>query len=223
MQFASDFFLSRPTLDSYIQKFENDLPLPQRRYQIIFDELFSKDLSNDKFDGLYSKYINLLQRDRMMSLTHIDTISTDRIMHVFRELKRSVQFDGGNDLLSFIEFVVRSYQNDKKVQILVKYFSYLNSLNEYSPTQEEIIYMSNLYHVFNSIDGSDHRLLSDKYIQEFISKKHTLIENKERKKTKLIEDINSIIRDYFESSGNDIPDNLSDKEAMKYVLERIKK
>ena len=48
--FAELLNISRPTLNSYIKIFESGSSIPNEKFQIIFEELFNQDLSNDKFN-----------------------------------------------------------------------------------------------------------------------------------------------------------------------------
>ena len=50
-EFANALFLSRPTLNSYIHLYENNQKIPDKKYQILFDRMFSKKI--EKEDKIY--------------------------------------------------------------------------------------------------------------------------------------------------------------------------
>lgn len=64
-QFSDDFKISRPTLNRYIEDFENEKPLPSDIFQKIFDYLFDEDVKDEQafmeryhfvLDYYYRKY-----------------------------------------------------------------------------------------------------------------------------------------------------------------------
>ena len=79
---ADNLFISRPTLNSYIYLYENNKKIPSRRYQIIFDKLFSKEKTIKEFYDILKRYNKLLAKDEILEITELSPEYSDLISAV---------------------------------------------------------------------------------------------------------------------------------------------
>lgn len=127
--FAELLNISRPTLNSYIKIFESGSSIPNEKFQIIFEELFNQDLSNDKFNKRLNKYHSLLQRDKAMGVLELEADATDLFTVVMNNIKNDFSSDDyDEDIYIFINILISSYKREKLFSHLVKYFLVLNNI-----------------------------------------------------------------------------------------------
>ena len=127
--FAELLNISRPTLNSYIKIFESGSSIPNEKFQIIFEELFNQDLSNDKFNKRLNKCHSLLQRDKAMGVLELEADATDLFTVVMNNIKNDFSSDDyDEDIYIFINILISSYKREKLFSHLVKYFLVLNNI-----------------------------------------------------------------------------------------------
>ena len=224
-RFAHDLNLSRPTLDEYIKKHETGESLPKSKYQIIFDSLFSEELSADTFAERYKAYKEMLKRDKLMRLDNLSPEDTDSIIHIVTELKQfSSTTDSKSQLIPFIEFLSMSYTHNPIVDIWVKYFNYLNNyIDNIEFTDIEKKYIGNLYHLNDALSNNQNAFeqMSDEYFKDYIQKRNNLIAANTKRAIELKKTIQHILEKSIAevvTSSNETVDN---DEMVKKVLERI--
>lgn len=148
---ADKLMISRPTLDSYIELYENNKPIPREKYQIVFDRLFLGEVSNrEEFISEVNNLHFLIERDKMLGTLELDTKKTDIITAVISEMKNDMyESDCNMDMYIFINMFIRSYRKNLIFQKLANYFLVLNGqINVDSINEDEQRFFSNCYKLF---------------------------------------------------------------------------
>lgn len=127
--FAELLNISRPTLNSYIRAFESGSCIPNEKYQIIFEELFNYNLSEDEFYKKLDKYHNLVRRDKAMGVLELEADATDLFTSVMDNIKKDFCSDDYDEnIYIFINMLTSSYRTEEIFLHLSKYFWFLMML-----------------------------------------------------------------------------------------------
>lgn len=226
IQFATDFYLSRPTLDEYIKKFENGDKLPKEKYQLIFESLFKAD-SDSGFDKAYSHYKRLIDRDRSIRLDDFSPELTDKIFRTVECLKRSALSDDNFELINYVSYIAEEYSHvNELVKLWVMYFNELNGLSEYGDlTEKQRAYLGAFYMLNRSyLDGS---LKSDEsdYAKFIVRISELKAESEKRRREiheELHERIDAIISKRVEEELKAMPSNATNDEIVKKIMDDIR-
>lgn len=192
---AKKLMISRPTLDSYIDLYENQQPIPQEKYQLIFDRLFSDEI-NDKetFLSEVDSVHFLIERDKMLGTLELDPQKTDIITSVIAEMKEDMYAsDCNTDIYIFINMLIRSYRKNNMFQYLANYFLVLNGQIDINGiNDEEKRFFSNCYKLFydelNSLAGTN-----NDYLDKFYERVESLNIEKQQQLITLKNDLNDKI------------------------------
>ena len=223
-RFAKDFFLSRPTLDDYIAKYESGEALPKSKYQIIFDSLFSKSLGIDDFNSRYLSLKNLIRRDRLMRLDELNPNDTDSIISIVEGLKSSIDDKGKSELIPFIKFIADGYDNNSLINIWTKYFNDLNNLTdsiEYDDFDKK--YVGAFYHINHAYLYNQQELndVDVAYFESFLKRKSENKTAAEEKTAAITNKLEQIINKYVVDAVASSDENDDNEVIIKKVLERI--
>ena len=226
IQFAKDFFLSRPTLDDYIERFENGEKLPKEKYQLIFTSLFKGD-SNANFEMSYNHYKKLIRRDRAIKLDDLSPEITNKLFHIIGAIKRSLSSDGSSDLLEFVSYVSEEYMAQTElVNLWVIYFNELNNLSEHKGlTKEQKNYLGAFYLLNRSfIEGT---LVPDEsgYAKFIERKKRLKAINEEMKQEiheKIHKKIEAMISKRVEEELKAMPSDATSDEIVDKIMDDIR-
>ena len=219
VQFASDFFLSRPTLDEYIIKFENGDKLPKAKYQIIFDSLFSEDLSDLRFRNEYASFKRLISRDKAIKIDDLNPNATDKIFRIINDLKRAALEDEGLKLINFISFVSRGYNNGNELaNAWVLYFNELNSLQESNDITEKQKKYLGCFYVLNRDfnDGATNLDISN--YAKFMERKKELKLTEDQRRQEIQERVSEIIKQRVEEEMKKMSADVSDDEIVQKIV-----
>ena len=219
VQFASDFFLSRPTLDDYIAKFESGEKLPKVKYQIIFDSLFANDLEPNFFKNEYDDFKRLIGRDKAIRLDDFSPEVTDRIIRIIENLKRSAMNDDHTELINFISFITDGYNHGNEfANLWVLYFNDLNGLQVHKDIDEKQQKYLGSFYVLNReyLDGASNLDISN--YAKFIERKNELRHNREQRRNEIQERINAIIKKRVEEEMKVMPSDVSDEEIVQKIV-----
>lgn len=225
IKFVLDFNLSRPTFDEYIKKYESGESLPKGKYQIIFDSLFSKELSTEEFSNRYNSFKDLMKRDKIMKLDNLDPVVTDDIIQILSALKEEAEeTEQKSELIPFIKYLSINYHNNRIVDILVKYFNYLNGLiDNVDFASDDKKYVGCFYHINDALLNNSELLneISDKYYQDYLAKRKELLARNNKQTKDIKEKISSLIDNYVNQAVADSNGELSNEEIVKKVLSKI--
>ena len=223
-RFAKDFFLSRPTLDDYIAKYESGETLPKSKYQIIFDSLFSKSLGIDDFNNRYLSLKNLIRIDRLMRLDELNPNDTDSIISIVEGLKSSIDDKGKSELIPFIKFIADGYDNNSLINIWTKYYNDLNNLTdsiEYDDFDKKYVgafYHLNHAYLYNQQELND---VDAAYFESFLKRKSENKTAAEEKTAAITNKLEQIINKYVVDAVASSDENDDNEVIIKKVLERI--
>lgn len=219
-EFAERIGLSRPTLDTYIEMFEQGQTIPKERYDIIFKRLFGSDNdSPEEFAENLCQVENLLRRDQQYGTSDLDPEAADYVSLIVRNMNKDLKEAGWNkDVYTFINILISNYRENAIFQQLVEYFIYLNDIRPVETIKEEQIpYFANIFRAFHSLSVNPSVYDNQDY-QDFLKRCAEIREDKKKatdeRKDKLKRRIQNLITDY-EKKGID----LNEEE----IIEAIKK
>ena len=218
-KFAADYFLSRPTLDDYISRFESGSKLPKKKYQIIFDSLFTYELDDDHFSKEYATYKHLINRDKVIKLDDFSPEVTDKIFSIIRALKESALKDDHTELINFVSFVALGFnEDDDLAKAWVLYFNELNGLQVHENiTDRQMRYLGNFYELNRNYIFNDKKLDISKY-SLFIKRKDEIKQNREHRKKEIQEKVSAIIKKRVEEEMRRMSSDTSDDEIVKKIV-----
>lgn len=223
LNFAELLNISRPTLNSYIKMFESGLRVPNEKIQIIFEELFNYELSNDEFNEKLNKYHNLLQRDKVMGVLELEADTTDLFTSVMNTIKEdfySSNYD--EEIYIFINMLISSYKSEKLFSHLVKYFLVLNNIISYQKVDfEKDSYLLHYFTVFEN-DKNNNLNYDSRLEKRFINRIEEINviknESENRYRQKLINLLDEEI-----SNLKDMGFELTEEQLFKILSNKIKK
>lgn len=191
-EFANVLFLSRPTLNSYIHLYENNQKIPDKKYQILFDRMFSKKIEKEEFYRMLEKCNTLVAKDQILETTDLSPRKTDIIIRIVEDIKRDFNSDGADEnIYIFIRMIINYY---KKLPLLKKISNYFLSLNnkinydDLSKKEKEDVLL--LYQCFDSLKNDEVSINFKKWEIKFKER----IKSIESQNKKIEEKINNRIK-----------------------------
>lgn len=191
-EFANALFLSRPTLNSYIHLYENNQKISDKKYQILFDRMFSKKIEKEEFYRMLEKCNTLVAKDQILETTDLSPRKTDIIIRIVEDIKRDFNSDGADEnIYIFIRMIINYY---KKLPLLKKISNYFLSLNnkinydDLSKKEKEDVLL--LYQCFDSLKNDEVSINFKKWEIKFKER----IKSIESQNKKIEEEINNRIK-----------------------------
>lgn len=191
-EFANALFLSRPTLNSYIHLYENNHKISDKKYQILFDRMFSKKIEKEEFYRMLEKCNTLVAKDQILETTDLSPRKTDIIIRIVEDIKRDFNSDGADEnIYIFIRMIINYY---KKLPLLKKISNYFLSLNnkinydDLSKKEKEDVLL--LYQCFDSLKNDEVSINFKKWEIKFKER----IKSIESQNKKIEEEINNRIK-----------------------------
>lgn len=191
-EFANALFLSRPTLNSYIHLYENNQKIPDKKYQILFDRIFSKKIEKEEFYRMLEKCNTLVAKDQILETTDLSPRKTDIIIRIVEDIKRDFNSVGADEnIYIFIRMIINYY---KKLPLLKKISNYFLSLNnkinydDLSKKEKEDVLL--LYQCFDSLKNDEVSINFKKWEIKFKER----IKSIESQNKKIEEEINNRIK-----------------------------
>lgn len=208
-EFAERIGLSRPTLDTYIEMFENGQTIPKERYDIIFRRLFgSGNCSAEEFTDALQQAEKLLCRDQRYGTNELDPEAADYVSLIVRNMNKDLKLsDWNKDVYTFINILISNYRKNEIFKQLVEYFIYLNGIrNVESIEEKQIPYFANIFRAFHSL-SDDPSVYNKQDYQEFLNRCFEIREGKKKKiderKNRIKDRIQNMIAEY-ENKGIDL-------------------
>lgn len=221
--FAELLNISRPTLNSYIRVFESGSCIPNEKYQIIFEELFNYNLSEDEFYKRLNKYRNLVRRDKAMGVLELEADATDLFTSVMNNIKKDFYADNYDEnIYIFINMLISSYKNEEIFLHLAKYFLVLNDVITYKKI--DLNKESYLLHYFTMFENDKKNnlkydiSLENKFVKRIEEIKNIKRKSENKSKQNLINLLDAEIDKY-----KDMGLELSEEEILKILLAKIRK
>lgn len=206
---AQGLGISRPTLDSYIECYENRQQIPNERYRKIFEYLFADEVDSTiefakRFD--YVKRI-FLQTESTNSSQSKDQWMRNNISDFALEAEKE---DG---MLAFVNLLI-SNRNVDLVQAISDYFNYVNGFKQYNDSAESnkhkaiFSWLNKIFAEYNT----DRIQIEETSYTEFVEKSDKIFKKKES---------NSANDELLEYLQKNIPeDSHIDMEYIKKLLDK---
>jgi len=208
---ATDLGISRPTLDTYIEYYENGQPIPNEGYQKIFEYLFSNDEMNSiEFAQKYDYVKRVMLKDAKAGVER--SFSEQREVMLSDKVKNMI--DSGivdKPLLEFINLFANNKDN-KLVNAIYMYFNYTNGLvdmNNNDIDELDKVLFSNFAKLFEDYKNGNIEL-NEQFFNQILEKNQSLFEKKRAKPTQT--DIINYIKDNL-NDGTEL-----DVEALKKMI-----
>lgn len=195
---ASELGVSRPTLDSYIECFENGHAIPNEGYQRIFEYLFSGEQINSvEFAQRYDYVKRVMLSDAKAGAEK--NISVQRQDSILRNIKDII--DSGTLDRPFIEFINLFINNKDKdlVSAICMYFNYANgflNMDDDALIDKDKALFSHLSKIFSDYNNDTISILEGSY-EQLKNKNKTLFDKKQIKVN------DSDIVEYIKNNLND--------------------
>lgn len=189
-RFADDLLISRPTLDAYIREYEDGGKISREKYQIIFDNLFGKDLEETDFVDAYESLTDLLHRDEKIGVLDFGARATDVYTNLLETVKSDIsKGDYSEQIYFFVNMLINCYRNNNLWIALAEYFALINSEMDIDMIRESqkgyyAIYYNTFRHFLNDPEAQEYD--KDDYLA-FVERCREL-KNDRLKKTKKVED-----------------------------------
>lgn len=228
-EFAERIGLSRPTLDTYIEMYEQGKTIPKERYNIIFKRLFDDEqlFANDFYDALQNAE-SLLKRDQQYGTSDLDPKAADYVSLIVRNMNHDFSEGGWNKYVYiFINILITNYRHNDVFQRLVEYFIFLNGIEPVeSIKKEQIPYFANLFKVFHCLCENPDVYEECDY-QAFLSRCLEIKQDKgkkaDEKKNNLKKRIQDMITNY-EKKGIELTEEEIVEEIKKqFIKEKLEK
>ena len=218
---AKKLMISRPTLDSYIALYEKQQQIPQEKYQIIFDRLFSNEISDkDAFLTEVDSIHFLIERDQMLGTLELNPQKTDIITSVIAEMKNDMsETDCNLDIYIFINMLIRSYRKTSLFENLANYFLVLNGQTDINNiNDDEKRFFSNCYKLFH-----EELMQKSETNNEYLEKFYKRVEILNLEKQKQMEDLRTALSNKISERISDLiklginPEDISIDELMENI------
>lgn len=147
---AKQLNLSRPTLDVYIEYYENGKTIPKEKYAEAFERLFSIENGREDFLEILERVSGLLYQDYILGTSDNSMEETDQIANILNSIKKDLNTDDYSlDIYVFINALIHSYRDNIILYRLAEYFLYINGNKELKDIKkEQIPYLANFHKLF---------------------------------------------------------------------------
>ena len=165
--FADRVGLSRPTLDTYIDLYENGNPIPKERYAIAFSTLFDEGpYTSEDFTSKLQRIEKLFNRDERYEISELEPLAADYVTSILRNMKRDMMLiDWNEDVYTFINILISNYRRNEIMQQLAEYFIFLNAFRDADEIEEkQKSYFANFYRTFDALLKNPKEYNKDNYL-----------------------------------------------------------
>lgn len=193
---ASDFNVSRPTLDHYLYCYQNGTPIPNEIYQKLFDHLFSDDFSSTiDFTIKYDHVKKVLSNQEKNLRIEFNELQGNKFVQKLMNYISTTNVQ--NELVNFFDLFLENVDNEL-VKSIYMYFNYSNGLVELPSqlTEKEKLLFSNLFVSFNQYKDNSNVLVSGNF-SDFEEKCRRIYKRKHEEQT-----VDEIIKFIKEKTGS---------------------
>lgn len=176
---ASELGVSRPTLDAYIEYFENGQPIPNEGYQRIFEYLFSgEEINSVDFAYRYDYVKRVMLADAKAGAEK--AVQDKRQTAVIRNIEDVLS--SGTLETPFVDFINLFINNKDKdlVQAICLYFNYTNGymdLADSNVEEKNRAFFSQLSRVFSEYQADKIEYLPE-YYEQILDKNREIFNRK---------------------------------------------
>ncbi len=172
---AQELGISRPTLDTYIEYYENGQQIPNERYREIFEYLFADELDST---------IEFAKRFDYVKRAFLQTYNSDKRQSKEQSIRDNISMfasdeDAGEELLEFINLLINNSKVDL-VRAITSYFNFVNGLKQFGSADQDdkdIALFSHLYKIFAEYQSGTIQV-DEKSYEGFIDKSNRIFKKK---------------------------------------------
>lgn len=198
---AIDLGVSRPTLDSYIECFENGKEIPNEAIQAIFVFLFSKEINSSVEFAQKYDYVKRVMLRNAKEMTASQKELEKRNLKIQNVVKVINDSETTNETINFINLLLTNKDNEL-VKNIGYYFNYSNGLLKIdtdSLSKKQLGLYSNLAKIF-ALYQNDSIEIDEEFLKELVEKNEKIRNRKVGKVQS--EDIIKYIKENISDSGN---------------------
>lgn len=154
---ASKLRLSRPTFDSYIMFYENNIPIPKDTYQKIFDNLFSDStIPTEIFKSRLDMCEALLLQGKPIDAIDFFSRRADRASKLMNCISENIDYENmDDDLYEFINLLMENYADTLFYQLVQFFLCWYGKRKVSEDNKFQVAYFSKLFHAFNSLNHEE--------------------------------------------------------------------
>lgn len=207
---ALELGISRPTLDTYIEYYENGMPIPNDGYQKIFEYLFANaEMNSIEFAQKYDYVKRVMLKDAKAGAEKV--LIEKRENMLLEKVKALSDSEVDKPLLEFLNLFITN-KNVDLVKAIYMYFNYTNGYENMSNDNISALnkaFYSQLSKLFEDYKNNSIELLEENYNNVY-EKNQAIFE---RKKVKVND---SDIIEYIKNNLKDSSD--LDVEVLKQMI-----
>lgn len=183
---ASLLEISRPTLDTYIQQYEEYGSLEKEQYNNIFKKLFS-NVAQDK-NSFYERLDSIkyeLNKDYKYNINSRNSVNTDIISKIHEAMIDDVGEESWDEkIYRYILLLIKNYKNDVRLREYARYVTDLNSgeVNDIDDLEKK--YFGYFYKMMHQAENIDLVYKEEDY-KSFVNRKEEIQKEKERRKEEI--------------------------------------
>lgn len=151
---ANKLMLSRPTFDTYIMLYEAGQEIPKKKYQMVFDTLFSNyDIPAVIFAERLGMCSAILSNHESVHSLEILSRKADRSSHLMEQIRHKLHCgDLDEDFYEFLDIIISHY-SEGLFHNLVQYFLLIYGKKEMDNiTELQAAYFANFHKVFKNFE-----------------------------------------------------------------------
>lgn len=172
---AQELGISRPTLDTYIEYYENGQQIPNERYREIFEYLFASETDST---------IEFAKRFDYVKRTFLQSYNSDKRQSVEQSIRNNISMfaddlEASDELLEFINLLINNSKVDL-VQAIISYFNFVNGLKRFESVNVEDkdkALFSHLYKIFAEYQSDTIQIDEESY-EGFLEKSNRIFKKK---------------------------------------------
>ena len=206
-EIADMLHISRPTLNSYIKQYEEKERVSNEKYDIVFNELFSKELDIEEFKETLESFGSLIARDSDKGIMDLNADLTDLFTSIENNMNEDLHSENTDeDIYIFINMIIANYKQEPIFKKLASYFLYLNGQKNLNTIQyEDEVYLSNYYKLFSS-DKLKTLKIDTHFMSKFIERAEVIKRNEKKRTEEVEEQISLLLKNEVDKVVNSISD-----------------
>ncbi len=225
---AKELELSRPTLNQYIELFENNQKIENERYNIIFNRLFEDtDAPADIFAKKLQGIKNLLDRDMKYGIARLEPKAADLVSKIHNLMIKDMENDTWNSkVYDAILILLNNYRKNELMRELACYFSDLNAgADETQFSYVDKAYYSYYFKIF-SVIASEKPDFDDAAYEEFLDRMNDIKIERKRRQEERVSTIRERMQEKLLEVEAEFHDNdieASEQDILAEVMRRLKR
>lgn len=153
-ELADRLGLSRPTLDTYIQLFQNQEKIPKERYQVVFEKLFTQPpLDGYEFRQVLDDNALFLKQEQVLGVSSEMGVKQSYILSMMmQEVRKDLcKKDADWNVYTFFNLVLRNYRKNPFLGQLMEYVMlFYGKKNRDEVPEEDKAFLSSLHRLMQN-------------------------------------------------------------------------